>query len=99
MVKAFLSGKLITRIERIPSIDASQITISPLLDYILWLKPRGLNYLLEKSMPHEIRQYYDFLDVSVKERIDFEHEVSSSGRDREQERYLPLSISRQRSGE
>ena len=80
MVKVFSSGK-ITCIKRIPSIDTSQITVSPLLDFILWLKPRGLNYLLEKSMPHEIRQYYDFLDVSVKERIDLEHEVGSSDRD------------------
>ena len=68
---------------RVTIIDGLQITVSPLLNLIVWLKPRGLNFLLEKILPHEIRQYYDFLDGSVKERIRLEQEVSSSSRDAE----------------
>ncbi|MCJ1246970.1 hypothetical protein MMC30_004181 [Trapelia coarctata] len=48
------------------------ITQSPMLEVWLWLKPRGLNYLLEWMAPREVRDYYSFVKASVAERTDLE---------------------------
>ncbi len=54
---------------------------SPLLSSILWLKPRGLNYLLEMITPKDIKLYYKFLDTSVTERIKVETELQKAGQE------------------
>lgn len=54
-----------------------------MLDAILWLKPRGLNRVLEWITPKEIKRYYAFLDQSVTERIKLEIESEKSGQDKD----------------
>jgi len=39
-----------------------------LLDLVLWLKPRGLNALVEAITPPAVKSYYDFVAKSVDER-------------------------------
>ncbi|KAI0854359.1 cytochrome P450 [Daldinia vernicosa] len=45
------------------------IAHSPLLDYFVWLKPKGLDTLFAAVMPRNIRQYRHFVHDSVTERI------------------------------
>lgn len=52
-----------------------------MLDAILWLKPRGLNHVLEWLTPKEIKRYYAFLDQRVTERGELEVNLQKSGRD------------------
>lgn len=44
------------------------MTRSPLLDLFVWLKPRGLNSLLDAITPKDIKNYYRFVEQSVVER-------------------------------
>ncbi|KAF1949995.1 benzoate 4-monooxygenase cytochrome P450 [Byssothecium circinans] len=46
------------------------VTKSPFLDLIVWLKPRGLNALLEKFAPREVQHYYDFVAESVAQGLE-----------------------------
>ncbi|KAL8755852.1 MAG: hypothetical protein Q9184_004676, partial [Pyrenodesmia sp. 2 TL-2023] len=48
---------------------------------ILWLKPRGLNHVLEWLTPTEIKRYYAFLDQSVTDRTKLEISLQKSGQD------------------
>ncbi|KAL8735400.1 MAG: hypothetical protein Q9166_000945 [cf. Caloplaca sp. 2 TL-2023] len=57
------------------------VSKSPLLDTILWLKPRGLDNVLDWLPPKEIKRYYDFLDQNVTERSKLEIETEKSGQD------------------
>ncbi|KAL8898803.1 MAG: hypothetical protein Q9192_001903, partial [Flavoplaca navasiana] len=57
------------------------VSKSPLLDMILWLKPRGLNHVLEWLTPTEIKRYYAFLDQSVTDRTKLEISLQKSGQD------------------
>ncbi|PQE05267.1 benzoate 4-monooxygenase cytochrome P450 protein [Rutstroemia sp. NJR-2017a BVV2] len=41
---------------------------SPMVKLWVWLKPRGLDALLDKAMPEKIRQYHNFLASSVTQR-------------------------------
>jgi hypothetical protein len=43
-----------------------------LLDWIIWLKPRGLNVLIEASTPKDIKEYYTFVEDTVMRRIETE---------------------------
>ncbi|KAI9790607.1 MAG: hypothetical protein M1816_004939 [Peltula sp. TS41687] len=56
------------------STDGFKMTLSPLIDLFLWLKPRGLDSLLEAVTPKEIKYYYKFLEQSVLERQKLEEE-------------------------
>ncbi|KAI9781242.1 MAG: hypothetical protein M1816_002425 [Peltula sp. TS41687] len=47
---------------------------SPLLDLFLWLKPRGLNSLLDALTPKDVKNYYRFIEQSVLERRKLEEE-------------------------
>lgn len=47
----------------------------------MWLKPRGLNRVLEWLTPKEIKRYYAFLDQRVTERIEGETAIEKSGQD------------------
>jgi cytochrome P450 len=57
------------------------VSKSPLLDAIVWLKPRGLNRVLEWLTPKEIKRYYTFVDQRVTERIEDAIAVEKSGQD------------------
>ena len=63
--------------------DVVQVTKSPLLDAVLWLKPRGLNRVLKRLTPKEIKDYYAFLDERVTERIELETDTQKSGQDQD----------------
>ena len=49
--------------------DAMQITRSPFLDLLIWLKPRGLNKVFEAITPPEVETYNNFVKDSVSKRI------------------------------
>ncbi len=52
-----------------------------MLGAVLWLKPRGLNQVLEWLTPKEIKRYYAFLDQRVTERSELEIALQKSGQD------------------
>ncbi|KAL9034833.1 MAG: hypothetical protein Q9214_006863, partial [Letrouitia sp. 1 TL-2023] len=66
------------------------ITKSPLLDTILWLKPRGLNRVLEWLIPQEIQRYYAFLDQKVAERVKQEADKQKFGQSKGSVRHFPF---------
>ncbi|KAF2464532.1 benzoate 4-monooxygenase cytochrome P450 [Lindgomyces ingoldianus] len=45
------------------------ITKSPLLDTLVWLKPRGLNSIIERLAPQEIKDHYAFVELLVRSRM------------------------------
>lgn len=45
----------------------------------VWLKPRGLDALLDKGMPEKVRQFYDFLELSVSQRKKEEEASRNTG--------------------
>ncbi|KAF2266740.1 benzoate 4-monooxygenase cytochrome P450 [Lojkania enalia] len=45
------------------------VTKSPLIDFVIWVKPRGLNTLLEAMAPQPIRDYYSFVEEVVAQRL------------------------------
>ncbi|KAK7186528.1 hypothetical protein DPSP01_002041 [Paraphaeosphaeria sporulosa] len=47
---------------------------SPFVDFFIWAKPRGLDYLLNMMAPQEIRSYYAFINNSVTSRMQMEQE-------------------------
>ena len=49
-----------------------QITKTPLLDWIIWLKPRGLDRVIEATTPKNIAAYYAFVADTVTKRIEKE---------------------------
>jgi cytochrome P450 len=57
--------------------DILKIGHSPLLHIWVWLKPLGLDVLLQATAPKNITDYYEFLDTHVKERIDQEDLIAS----------------------
>ena len=59
--------------------ERPQVTKSPLLDVVLWLKPRGLYQVLNWLMPKEIRFYYDFIGHCVTERSKQEEDLQRPG--------------------
>lgn len=56
------------------NVPSLQMCRSPLLSLLLWLKPRGLERVLDIISPPAIRQYLSFLDESVKKRLALEEE-------------------------
>lgn len=38
------------------------------MNFWVWLKPRGLDALFERMLPRRIKEYYDFVEASVKQR-------------------------------
>ncbi|KAF2022426.1 benzoate 4-monooxygenase cytochrome P450 [Aaosphaeria arxii CBS 175.79] len=54
------------------------VTKSPFLDVIVWLKPRGLNALLERFAPREVQHYYDFVASSVAQGLEASKSASTS---------------------
>jgi len=63
-------------------IDTNQILQSPLMEFFVWAKPKGLDYLLDLVTPEDVKMYYKFVDDSVSQRI---HE-EKSGKDEEKSR-------------
>jgi cytochrome P450 len=57
------------------------ISRSPILEVILWLKPRGLNQLMEHTVPPAVRQYYKFVEKCVNARIDLFDEEAKKPED------------------
>ena len=58
--------------------DDVKITQIPILNFWVWLKPRGLNYLLGIMTPKVIKTYYKFVETSVMERGQLEKEIPRS---------------------
>ncbi|KAF2439275.1 benzoate 4-monooxygenase cytochrome P450 [Karstenula rhodostoma CBS 690.94] len=46
------------------------LTRSPMLELVLWLKPRGLDSFLKAMTPPHIKTYVDFVDDCVAKRLD-----------------------------
>ncbi|KAF1961447.1 benzoate 4-monooxygenase cytochrome P450 [Byssothecium circinans] len=47
---------------------------SPLMEFFVWAKPKGLNYLLDWITPDDVKMYYKFVDDSVSQRIRMERD-------------------------
>ncbi|KAF2192936.1 benzoate 4-monooxygenase cytochrome P450 [Zopfia rhizophila CBS 207.26] len=45
------------------------LTKSPLLDAVIWLKPRGLSRLIDATLSKEVREYYEFEQECVNRRL------------------------------
>ena len=58
-----------------------KVTKSPLIDFVVWLKPRGLNRFLEAMAPKEIREYYEFVDEVVTKRLTTKEYENESQKD------------------
>lgn len=58
-----------------PLIMILQITRSPFLGLILWLRPRGLDALTAKITPPEIKAYYQFVHDSITKRRSLQEEL------------------------
>lgn len=56
-----------------------QVTKSPLLNLVLFLKPRGLNALLAWVTPKSIKEYYHFVEDSVVTRYEAERKREADG--------------------
>jgi cytochrome P450 len=54
----------------------NQISRSPFVKSWVWLKPRGLNALIELLRPKNVRQFHEFVEKTVSERRQLE-EISS----------------------
>ena len=54
-----------------------QIANSPFADPWIWLKPRGLDKLLDMSLPKNVKAYFNFIEECLKERIKEEQAVQS----------------------
>lgn len=52
-----------------------ELAKSPLLGMLCWMKPRGLDSLIELVTPKEIKQYYAFITESVTQRMKAEREA------------------------
>ncbi|TVY82222.1 Cytochrome P450 monooxygenase apf7 [Lachnellula suecica] len=50
------------------------IARSPFLDLVLWLRPKGLDALLEFITPPEIKAYYQFIEDSIAKRTKLQEE-------------------------
>jgi cytochrome P450 len=47
---------------------------SPMLDLWIWLKPRGLDWMLQKISPPDIKYFFQFVEESVDTRIKLEED-------------------------
>ncbi|KAJ4305706.1 hypothetical protein N0V90_001237 [Kalmusia sp. IMI 367209] len=60
--------------------NPSQILQSPFMEFFVWAKPKGLDYLLNLVTPLEVKTYYNFINDSVSERIKMEQESKDTER-------------------
>ena len=58
-----------------------KFTRSPLLGPLLWLKPRGLNRLLEIITPSDVKAYFAFIEESIAARTKAEDASEQLGKD------------------
>ena len=65
---------------------------SPLLGPLLWLKPRGLNRLLEIITPSDVKAYFAFIEESVAARTKAEEASEQLGEDRNEARQDMLNF-------
>lgn len=76
-------------------IDSLKLTKSPLLDLLVWQKPRGLNRVLDAITPKDIIDYYKFLEESVAARRKLEEDSQQFGEDgKEQDKTCSISSSK-----
>lgn len=54
--------------------NGRQITKSPALEFVLWLKPRGLDKLIELATPQNMKDYFTFADSSAMQRLKAERD-------------------------
>lgn len=52
-----------------------QIARSPLLNFVLWLKPRGLDSMFESISPPSIKYFNEFVYKSVSERLELQKKL------------------------
>ncbi|MCJ1475259.1 hypothetical protein MMC13_003921, partial [Lambiella insularis] len=62
------------------------IAQSPARDFLLWLKPRGLDALLERIAPEDIKRFYAFVESSVKQRTALEEKLQEAAADEKDRR-------------
>lgn len=60
-------------------LNRKQVQHSPILKLWVWLKPRGLDTIFERSVPKKVKQYYDFVETSVTKRQNEEALLKNSG--------------------
>ncbi|TVY84640.1 Cytochrome P450 monooxygenase apf7 [Lachnellula suecica] len=60
-------------------IFAYNVIYSPFADIWLWMKPKGLDKLMLSQMPSSIKQYLEFVDASVRQRVEEENAHDENG--------------------
>ncbi|KAF1997031.1 cytochrome P450 [Amniculicola lignicola CBS 123094] len=55
---------------------------SPFMEFFVWAKPRGLDYLLNLITPEEVKTYYKFINDSVSERMQMEQDDKEAEKSR-----------------
>ena len=63
------------------SADIIKLSRSPFLGLMLWLKPKGLNKLIDIFTPPDVKAYYAFIEHSVTARTKAEELEAKSGQD------------------
>jgi cytochrome P450 len=59
--------------------EVLQIMNSPFVSTWIWLKPRGLDAMFGRLMPKNIKQYVEFVNERVNERLEQEESAESKG--------------------
>lgn len=77
-------------LRRLAGTNIVKISRSPCVGLLLWLKPRGLNRLLEILTPSDVKAYFAFLDESIAARSNAEQEseqLSKGGKEVRQDMF------------
>lgn len=79
-VRLFYPVSLLSQL--VSAIKLFQILQSPFMEFFVWAKPKGLDYLLDLVTPEEVKNYYKFVDDSVSERIKMEQNSKDTEKSR-----------------
>ena len=73
-------------LERQEYANTIEMSKFPLSDLLLWVKPRGLDQVLEKMTPKDVKSWVNFVADSVTSRIELEKELQGRAVDEEMRR-------------
>ena len=90
LMKFMYPVRSIKGLRRRAGADIVKITRSPSVGLLLWLKPRGLNRLLDMLTPSDVKAYFAFIDESVAARSKAEQvseQLSKDGKEVRQDMF------------
>ncbi|MCJ1465300.1 hypothetical protein MMC07_003917 [Pseudocyphellaria aurata] len=79
-------GQIPLSVHHCPDPDGCQIGNSPYIKLWVWLKPRGLDSLVEILLPKDVKRWYKWIETSVAERTKLENEMQKQGDDEKNRR-------------